>query len=78
MASPIRFDEFKRRFKRHGVETGRTTRHWVLKKEIEGVVRQYTFAVKRNNVSYHYEKAARKLFNLTPADGVSDEEFKKG
>jgi hypothetical protein len=77
MGSPIRFEDFKRKFAFHEIHVEKASRgsHYKLVGYIDGIRVVYPFAVHKNRVKYVYVKEARKRFKLTPAHGVTDADF---
>jgi len=69
-----KFKDVVRMFKAFGIETARGKKHWLF---LAADGRKYPFPAKSRtaDVDRCYIDAARRRFNLTPADGVSDEKF---
>lgn len=77
MPSPMPFSDFKRKLRHFGItlKPGGRGSHYKLTKVVGGVTIIYTVAVHHSEVDDVYVRGTRKRFRLTPAHGVSDEEF---
>jgi len=73
----LRFSVFKRLLGRWGVaiKQGSKPTHYNLSKVIRGERRVYTIAVHDNEVLDCYVHKTRRIFELLPDNGVSDEDF---
>ena len=77
MDRPLRFNLFKQIVERHGItlKMRRSARHYTLTKVSDGEKRVYGIVVHHNEVGAPYIHKIRRIFDLLPKNGVSDEEF---
>ena len=77
MTSPIRFQDFSRRFRAYGVTVTKIAKssHVKMEKIIEGKLVLFYVTVHKKKVDAVYMHKARRRFRLTRDCGVTDSDF---